>query len=99
MRNTARPQVIALALIGALAWIAFDGLNVRAAVADYFRPAALERPDIAAPAPTASVDERPAGEERPAPKVELIPVKSLHTPEGPVPSVWILETTPQMVVG
>ena len=67
MRNTARPQVIALALLGALAWMAMDLVDLRAAMADWIHPPAIEAADPLA------IDEVPVP--LPALEIDLLPVK------------------------
>ena len=91
MRNTARPQVIALALLGALAWMAMDLVDLRAAMADWIHPPAIEAADPLA------IDELPAP--RPTLEIEVLPVKGLPPVGEPVPAVWHLGQSPELVVG
>lgn len=87
MRNTARMQVIALALLGAMAWISIHTGMVQNAVAGFLPGATAEQPLGMSPA-TSEVHPPILGERTRTPHIHIIPVRGHRVIHVPAPSAW-----------
>lgn len=94
MRNTARSQVIALAVFGALAWVSVDVAELRSAAADFLFPRQIERS-----VPAHEFDVPALGEEMDA--IDRRPNGSEVEPLNIVPAdhIWVSPQPPQLVAG
>jgi len=90
MRDTARLQVLALALIGAIAWISLDVTDLRWAIAGWVH----DTPASAPAEPDSPLLDAPVlGEDHPPHPLE--PLRSGH----PHPRFWVIEMPAEAYVG
>ena len=95
MRDTARLQVLALALIGAIAWISLDVTDLRWAMAGWVHDTPASAP---ASAPVSAPAE-PGGALLDAPVLgEDLPPSPLRIGH-PHPRFWVVEMPPEAYVG
>ena len=96
MRDTARLQVLALALLGACAWVSLDSGFLDHAIADILPAAPFDTPVVT---PAQAPEQPHLGNEGVKPDHDPFELLRPLLEQARPPEVWILETPPEAYVG